>query len=139
MADALLLTLKFTGICFIIVFLFTFVFLPIFCAVFHDGVSGCLQIKVGANGKKNCSLYSQEYSVEMIESILKEDPRFSDILMYRMNIESAKRQIRIAKRKKKEYTIKMLKQQIYSSSVQLENSMKMYIQENPSEYNNITI
>ena len=75
----------------------------------------------------------------MIESILKEDPRFSDILMYRMNIESAKRQIRIAKRKKKEYTIKMLKQQIYSSSVQLENSMKMYIQENPSEYNNITI
>ena len=78
---------------------FVFLVLPFICALFHDYVLSFTRIRVGANGKRNCSIYSEDYSVDILSEIAKEDSRFSDVLMYRMRIEQAQRNIRIAKRK----------------------------------------
>lgn len=113
---------------------FVFLVLPFICALFHEYVLSFTRIKVGANGKRNCSIYSEEYSAEILATIAKEDPRFSDVLMYRMRIEQARRKIRIAKRKKEEWRIKDLENMIFVNEGHLENAMEMYIKENPSEY-----
>ena len=126
---------KFTMFCFLAVAVFCFLIIPLFTAIFHEPISYSLKIKVGGNGKRNCSIYSENYSVDILSAIAKEDPRFSDILMYRMRIEQAQRNIRIAKRKKQHWKIKDFENMIFVNEGRLENAMKMYIEENPSEYN----
>lgn len=125
----LVILAKVFGISFVVIGIFYFIFLPLFCAVFHDGISDWFSIKVGAAGNKNGSLFSETYDVELLESVLKDDPVFSDILMYRMNIESNRRKTRIAKRKKQDYKIDDLKRSSNLNSLQLEAAMEAYIKE----------
>ena len=125
----LVILAKVFGILFVVLGIFYFIFLPLFCAVFHDCISDWFSIKVGAAGKKNGSLFSETYDVELLESVLEDDPVFSDILMYRMNIESNRRKTRIAKRKKQDYKIDDLKRSSNLNSLQLEAAMEAYIKE----------
>lgn len=74
-----------------------YVFMKIVCFLFRNQISGFLMIKTGIHYKKNPASpydmddeishdkkYITEYPLSYLDSVLKDDPAFSEILRYRL-------------------------------------------------------